>query len=267
MDVILLQLPALMFDPRHPGAPERLLHFLRRHTVRGSPGGLCVPAVATPLRPTTASATDASSLDGRLLRFGHIPVRDVLQYGRWTSAWRVEVSQQHFHQAAEHQASAIPEYHAFRPWDYISPLTLRNLLTALDANESLREERRTLESMDYFFDDVDDNVDLVDDLPAQASLDFHLADDLPAPLDFGRLADDLPTQPLLRSPEPLPLRENLPLYTQDCAICLESVAARERVPTLQCAHVFHALCLEAWRNAGGDSCPSCRARLSEEKKK
>ena len=254
MDVILLQLPAPLFDPRHPGAPERLLHFLRRHTVRGSSGGLCVPAVATPLETATASATDASISDGQRHRFGHIPVRDVLQYGWWTSAWRVEVSQHYFYQAAEHQASAIPEYHAFRPWDYISPLTLRNLLTALDANESLREERRTLESIDYFFDDVDDDVDFVDDMPAQAALN-------------SNLADDLPTQPLLRSREPLPLRENLLLHVQDCAICLERVAARERVPTLQCAHVFHASCLEAWRNAGGDSCPSCRARLSEEEKK
>jgi hypothetical protein len=41
-----------------------------------------------------------------------------------------------------------------------------------------------------------------------------------------------------------------------CAICLTNAKALKEI--LKCGHVFHSVCMEAWRTQGKDSCPLCR---------
>ena len=49
----------------------------------------------------------------------------------------------------------------------------------------------------------------------------------------------------------------------ECAVCLETLKARELVAVLQCKHVFHGTCLSRWVGEGHFSCPICRAEVQE----
>jgi hypothetical protein len=46
----------------------------------------------------------------------------------------------------------------------------------------------------------------------------------------------------------------------DCAICLEAVAAGDRVRRLPCAHAYHARCVDRWL-ASNARCPTCNASV------
>jgi hypothetical protein len=48
--------------------------------------------------------------------------------------------------------------------------------------------------------------------------------------------------------------------SEDCAICMATLAAGEKVKRLPChsAHQFHTLCLRQWFETGNRICPSCR---------
>jgi Ring finger domain len=47
---------------------------------------------------------------------------------------------------------------------------------------------------------------------------------------------------------------------EDCIICLEANDQTKNIP-LQCGHLFHYECLRRWNK---DTCPTCRAKMSEE---
>lgn len=47
-----------------------------------------------------------------------------------------------------------------------------------------------------------------------------------------------------------------------CVVCVEHIAAGQRVSRLACGHLFHARCLLTWLQRA-DSCPNCRMRLED----
>ncbi|XP_047964753.1 E3 ubiquitin-protein ligase RHA2B-like [Salvia hispanica] len=48
----------------------------------------------------------------------------------------------------------------------------------------------------------------------------------------------------------------------DCAVCLSRIEAWHNVRELgNCEHAFHVECLNSWIDRGGETCPTCRARL------
>ena len=49
--------------------------------------------------------------------------------------------------------------------------------------------------------------------------------------------------------------------TDDCAICLCTIAPREMATRLRCSHVYHRGCIETWLTRTA-TCPSCRASVA-----
>ncbi|KAI0513830.1 hypothetical protein KFK09_009861 [Dendrobium nobile] len=48
----------------------------------------------------------------------------------------------------------------------------------------------------------------------------------------------------------------------ECAICLQSMEARDPVRELKnCCHAFHVACMDRWLDLGRLSCPLCRAEV------
>ena len=45
---------------------------------------------------------------------------------------------------------------------------------------------------------------------------------------------------------------------QTCSICLEQLAKNDPIVRLQCTHMFHASCVDAWVETKNE-CPLCRA--------
>uniref|UniRef100_A0A6T6MRB1 RING-type domain-containing protein n=1 Tax=Rhodosorus marinus TaxID=101924 RepID=A0A6T6MRB1_9RHOD len=45
-----------------------------------------------------------------------------------------------------------------------------------------------------------------------------------------------------------------------CAVCLEEIKVGEKIPVLQCGHVFHKPCLQPWLEKHSQ-CPLCRLNL------
>ena len=43
-----------------------------------------------------------------------------------------------------------------------------------------------------------------------------------------------------------------------CAICLGEVRSTRSNPPIRCGHIFHPHCLQAWKNQGKNTCPTCR---------
>ena len=51
----------------------------------------------------------------------------------------------------------------------------------------------------------------------------------------------------------------------ECAICLNPTTRTRTSQKLKCGHVFHGRCINNWRNAGGTTCPTCRAIINPAK--
>lgn len=43
-----------------------------------------------------------------------------------------------------------------------------------------------------------------------------------------------------------------------CNICLNEVRSTRTNPPIRCGHVFHSHCLQAWKDQGKNTCPTCR---------
>jgi hypothetical protein len=43
-----------------------------------------------------------------------------------------------------------------------------------------------------------------------------------------------------------------------CSICLNEVRSTRTNPPIRCGHVFHSHCLQAWKDQGKNTCPTCR---------
>lgn len=48
--------------------------------------------------------------------------------------------------------------------------------------------------------------------------------------------------------------------TQNCSICLRDMEPGEMVKTLDCAHIYHASCINAWLRINM-KCPLCRVEM------
>ena len=69
-------------------------------------------------------------------------------------------------------------------------------------------------------------------------------------------------------PPPVPLAASAPYgfaetgaTTDDCVICLCTIAPREMATKLRCSHVYHRACIETWLSRTA-TCPSCRAPVA-----
>ena len=51
---------------------------------------------------------------------------------------------------------------------------------------------------------------------------------------------------------------------QVCSICLEIVRKTKGTIHLRCNHRFHVKCIEGWKNTGKNTCPDCRASITDE---
>jgi len=51
--------------------------------------------------------------------------------------------------------------------------------------------------------------------------------------------------------------------SEDCAVCLNPVGARELHRVLPCDHCFHASCIDRWLLDSSGTCPVCRRAIKE----
>lgn len=57
------------------------------------------------------------------------------------------------------------------------------------------------------------------------------------------------------------IKENDPLLTNQCSICIEDFRTGEYQRTLGCSHSFHKKCIDRWLKKDKNECPMCRNNI------